>query len=92
MPELPAPCCSSSQRLYITLASKDVARFKFLLEGYDNLAIMSILDKYACVAQLRFGPGQYEAVTTFLENIAPEIPFRTIDYNTISHEPSERVE
>ncbi len=68
-----------SQRLYITLAPKDVARFKFLLEGYDNLAVMSILDKYASVAQLRFAPGQYEAVTTFLANIAPELPFYITD-------------
>ena len=68
-----------SQRIYITLAPKDVARFKFLLEGYDNLAVMSILDKYASVAQLRFAPGQYQAVKNFLKNIAPELAFKITD-------------
>lgn len=81
MPAPPHSRQNGSQRLYVTLASKDVAKFKFLLEGYDNLAVMSILDKYASVAQLRFAPGQYRAIKRFLENIAPEIPFTVTDYN-----------
>ncbi len=84
MTALSKASCSASQRIYVTLAPRDVARFKFLLEGYDNLAVMSILDKYACVAQLRFAPGQYDSVRAFLDNIAPEISFSTTDCNAVA--------
>jgi hypothetical protein len=33
-----------------------IALYRFLLEGYDNLAIMSVVDRYRAVIRLRFLP------------------------------------
>jgi len=65
-----------SCRLYIRLARKDIAVFKFLLESLDNLAYLSIIDKHAAVLQIRFAQDSRAELADFLRQAAGEVEFR----------------
>lgn len=64
-----------SCRLYIRLARKDIAVFKFLLESRDNLAYLSIIDKHAAVLQIRYAPDARAELSDFLRQAAGEVEF-----------------
>jgi hypothetical protein len=51
-----APPRRSSEVLYAEVPRNQIALYRFLLEGYDNLAIMSVVDRYRAVIKLRFLP------------------------------------
>lgn len=55
-----------SQRLYLRLAPRDVAMLRFLIEAYDNLAYVTIVDRFSAVAKITFAPGSEKAVRRFL--------------------------
>ena len=52
---LAAPCLAS-RVLYAEIPRSRIALYRFLLEGYDNLAVMSVVDRYRAVIKLRFTP------------------------------------
>jgi len=64
-----------SQRIYFKLNRADIALFKFLLECYDNLAYMSVINSYDGVVQLNFSPDQQEDVQEVLDCISREVNF-----------------
>ncbi len=45
---------TASRVLYAEIPRHRIALYRFLLEGYDNLAIMSVVDRYRAVIKLRF--------------------------------------
>lgn len=45
---------TASRILYAEVPRSQIALYRFLLEGYDNLAIMSVVDRYRAVIKLRF--------------------------------------
>lgn len=51
-----APPRRSSEVLYAEVPRNQIALYRFLLEGYDNLAVMSVVDRYRAVIKLRFLP------------------------------------
>lgn len=63
----PAPPCLSSEVLYAEVPRNRIALYRFLLEGYDNLAIMSVVDRYRAVIKLRFTPGAERTLREVLE-------------------------
>ena len=71
----PLPTPRFSSRLYVRLAPKDVAMFRFLLEAEENLAYMSTVDRWACVLRVTFSPHQETAVRRYLETMREKIPF-----------------
>lgn len=73
---LPAPRFSS--RLYVRLAPKDVAMFRFLLEAEDNLALMSTVDRWSCVLRVTFSPHQEEAVRRHLAAMRETVAFEEV--------------
>jgi len=52
---LVAPCLAS-RVLYAEIPRSQIALYRFLLEGYDNLAVMSVVDRYRAVIKLRYTP------------------------------------
>lgn len=70
-----------SHRIYVQLARRDIAFFKFLLESRDNLAYLTVIDKYRAVVQVVCGPGSEAEVNDFLseagQEIFLEVVFRT---------------
>lgn len=45
---------TASRVLYAEVPRERIAVYRFLLEGYDNLAVMSVIDRYRAVIKLRF--------------------------------------
>lgn len=76
-PSPPAPRWSS--RLYVRLAPRDAARLKFLLEGHDNLAYQTTLDRHTALLQLTFSPDQEREVRAFLESVRGAVEFELVE-------------
>lgn len=45
---------TTSQTLYAEVPRSQIALYRFLFEGYDNLAILSVVDRYRAVIRLRY--------------------------------------
>ncbi len=63
-PPLPAP--ARSGRIYLRLAPRDVAMFRFLLEAEDNLGYMTVLDRWRALLKVTYSPHQEKAVRACL--------------------------
>lgn len=49
----PAPPETRSRTFYAEVPRAQIALYRFLLEGYDNLAVMSVVDRFRAVIRLR---------------------------------------
>ena len=67
-----------SRRLYIGVPRSEIAYLKFVLEGYDNLAFMSVLDRFQALICLTFSPDQESEVRDLLGRLAREVDLREI--------------
>jgi hypothetical protein len=66
----------ASRRLYVRLLPRHVALLKFLLEAEDNLALPTVVDRFAAVVRLQFCPeadGQVEDFVRDLGAMCPEV-------------------
>ena len=73
---LPVP--TRSARLYLSIAPSKVGMFRFLLEAADNLALMTVVDRFGAVLQIRFSPHQEREVRRFLEGMRERLSFKEI--------------
>ena len=73
---LPAPRFSAC--LYVRLAPRDVAMFRFLLEAEDNLAYMSTVDRWTSVLRITFSPHQETALRRYLETLREKLAFSIV--------------
>lgn len=77
-----------SDRLYLLVARRDVACFRFFLEGQDNLAIFSCLGQQegrqggagreTSALCLRFAPGARAQVLAWLNALRLELPMAVL--------------
>lgn len=73
------PPAQKSASLYLVLASKDMAMFRFLLEAYDNVAMFTVLDPKATLLKLIFSPHDKDYVLQILESMRSKIDFSVQD-------------
>lgn len=59
----------ASRRIYLRMRPADMAFFKFILESYDNLAYLSVVDRHAAILQLVHSPGSGREVREFLDSM-----------------------
>ncbi|WP_300155037.1 DUF4911 domain-containing protein [Solidesulfovibrio sp.] len=64
----------ASGRLYVRLAPRNVALLKFLLEAHDNLALPTVVDRFAAVVRLLYAPEAAAAVEAFVADLAVMCP------------------
>ncbi|MDR2076566.1 MAG: DUF4911 domain-containing protein [Desulfovibrio sp.] len=69
----PAP--AESARLYCRLQPAQVHLFRYFLEAEDNLGLMTVVDRWGAVAQIRFSPQQEAEMLRFLEDLRTILPF-----------------
>lgn len=62
-----------SDRIYVRIKRRDIAYLRFLVEGYDHLAYMTVLDKYEADIQLTFSPDQQEELFEFIQGISQDM-------------------
>lgn len=73
------PPAQKSASLYLILAPKDMAVFRFLLEAYDNVAMFTVLDPKATLLKLIFSPHDKDCVLQILESMRSKIVFSLQD-------------
>jgi hypothetical protein len=73
---LPAP--PESARLYCRLHPSQVHLFRYFLEAEDNLGLMTVVDRWGAVAQIRFSPHQEAEMLRFLDDLRTILPFSLI--------------
>ena len=83
-----------SGRLYVRLASKHVALLKFLLEAEDNLALPTVVDRFAAVVRLAYAPEAAERVEGFVRDLTATCPEATVCFRpdfrfTIANAPQQ---
>lgn len=57
---------TQSQTLYAEIPRDQIALYRFLIEAYDNLAIMSVVDRFRAVIKVRFTSEARKNVTSLL--------------------------
>lgn len=55
-----------SRVLYAEIPRVQIALYRFLLEGYDNLAVMSVVDRFRAVIRLRYTSHAEQTLRDFL--------------------------
>lgn len=63
----------------IKLNPQKLAYLKFILEGYDHLAILSVLDPKRGLAKIQFFENEKSLVKEILEDLKPELPLEIIN-------------
>jgi hypothetical protein len=58
-----------SARLYVLIDPAKVYMLRFLLEGEDNLGLMTVVDRWRAALLLRFSPQQEARMRGFLESV-----------------------
>ena len=64
-----------SGRIYCCIDPSLVGMFRFLLEAADNLGIMTVVDRWRAVLQVRFSPHQEKDALEHLEGMRETLPF-----------------
>ncbi|MFA6811100.1 MAG: DUF4911 domain-containing protein [Desulfoplanes sp.] len=79
-----------SDHLYVEVDRSQIAMFKFILESYDNLAYLSVLDKYRAMVRLTFSPDATSTLHTLIHTLATtgEIAIRQVVHLDQSTVPS----
>ena len=79
-PVPPPPC--RSERIYVRLSPEHLALCRFLLEGSDNLAYLTVLDRFTALARLTFAPAQQKEVRRFLAAVAELVPLTVLPFES----------
>ena len=73
---LPPP--ERSTCMYVQIAPRDVAMFRFLLEAEDNLGYMSVVDRWSAALKVIFSPHQEKELRAWLEDAKTRLSFKEI--------------
>jgi hypothetical protein len=74
------PAAVASEALLIRIAPSDTGLFRYLLEGGDNLAMLTVLDPKKALFKLLFSPHQRVEVRAFLESMRQTVPFEVQEW------------
>ena len=75
---LPAPP-EASARLYVEMPPAEVRFFRYLLEGVDNLAYTSVVDRRIALLKVVFSPHQEEELRSVLKEIGQSMAIKVIN-------------
>ena len=67
-----------SDRVYVRIDPSDIGLFRFLLEGYDNLGIFTVVNKFKGILLLRYSPHLGREIKTFLKAAATEMDLEVL--------------
>jgi hypothetical protein len=57
----------------VRIDPSDIGLFRFLLEGYDNLGVFTVVNKFKGILMLRYSPHLRREVRVFLKAAAGEM-------------------
>jgi hypothetical protein len=67
-----------SKRIYVKIPREEIGYFKFILESYENLCYMSVIDRFEAIIKVSFLADQLEEVKYFLNGLKQEIGLKII--------------
>jgi hypothetical protein len=73
--------------MYICIPRPEIAFFKFMLECEHNLALMTVVDKYAAVIKLSYSPGQTREMAYFLDRMQEQMSLNRLPAPGIEEKP-----
>lgn len=68
------PVPQASARLYVRLLPRNVSLLTFLLQAEDNLALPTVVDRFAAVVRLTYSPDEAGRVEVFLRDFTAVCP------------------
>ncbi|MBQ4076419.1 MAG: DUF4911 domain-containing protein [Mailhella sp.] len=74
------PAAAASEAFLIRIAPSDTGLFRYLLEGGDNMAMLTVLDPKKALFKLLFSPHQREDVRSFLGSMRQTVPFEVQEW------------
>ncbi len=66
-------CQRNLNSVFLRIASRRFYYLKFILEAYDNLAILSSVDSKAGLVVIKYPPGAEEHLFALLADIEPQL-------------------
>ena len=69
------PPPSWSERVFLEINPHDVHMFRYLLEAYDNLGYMSVVDRWRAVLRVSYSPHQRREFLEILDDIRETVNF-----------------
>ncbi|GAB6888829.1 hypothetical protein JCM13304A_23290 [Desulfothermus okinawensis JCM 13304] len=67
-----------SDRVYVKIPRDQIGYFKFILESYENLCYMSVIDRFEAVIKISYLKDQVEELELFLSSLEKEIGLEII--------------
>lgn len=67
-------------KIFLKLPPESVGLFRFLLEGRDNLAVFTVLDRNIALLKLLYAPESHAAVMRELQAIGWDIPLEICEF------------
>ena len=64
---------------YLRIDRREIGYFRFILEGYDGLAVLTTLDAHEGRVILRIAPGCEKDVERLVQNLSREILIETLN-------------
>ena len=64
-----------SERVFLAINPHDVHMFRYLLEAYDNLGYMSVVDRWRAILRVSYSPHQRQEVLDVLEDMRETVAF-----------------
>ena len=74
------PAARASEMLLIRISPRDTGLFRYLLEGGDNLAMLTVLDPKKALFKLMYSPHQREELRAFLDSMHHAVSFEVLDW------------
>ena len=69
-----------SKRLYARLPRREIAYVKFIIESCDNLAYLSVIDKYEAIVQIIFTHEQSNELLKLMHSLESETGLALLDF------------
>jgi len=57
-----------------------IAMFKFLLEGYDNIAYFTVLERHSAILKISFSPSHEQRLRHILREINDSVSFTVSEW------------
>lgn len=62
-----------SERIYVKIPRHEIGYFKFILESYENLCYMSVVDRYEAIIKISFLYDQLNELKNFLYALKKDV-------------------
>ena len=62
-----------SSNIYVRIPRQEIGYFKFILESYENLCYMTVIDRFESIIKISFVEEAWEEVTLFLDALRKDI-------------------